>query len=236
MPRARCRARRIEQLPQLPPPGGDAPSAVPRTCRCAVEAPPAASSTSASRSIWSPANFVRRREGRPQPPTSIWWATYSASSFAQRRHRDDRRGDPSRPFGRSARTTFRPSRCTTTCSTNGLGSSTCTTGPRAWSQSRPAAPAGFHSSARNCPSRDQPLTDAPLRRTIGVTRVRQVVVALSRDVAPGYVGPRSQAQSDHAPASTASSRGSAFGWRWTSRPRDYLPKSRRACTSSWPRH
>jgi hypothetical protein len=154
----------------------------------------------------------------------------------QRRHRDDRRRDPSRPFGRCARTTSRPSRCTTTCSTNGLGSSTCTTGPRAWSQSRPAAPAGFHSSARNCPSRDQPLTDAPLRRTIGVTRVRQVVVALSRDVAPGYVGPRSQAQSDHAPASTASSRGSAFGWRWTSRPRDYLPKSRRACTSSWPRH
>jgi hypothetical protein len=67
-------------------------------------------------------------------------------------------------------------------STNGLGSSTCTTGPRAMEPvSPPAAPAGFRSSARNCPSRDQPLTDAPLRRTIGVTRVRQVVVTLSRD-------------------------------------------------------
>jgi hypothetical protein len=45
----------------------------------------------------------------------------------------------------------------------------------------PGGSGGFHSSARNCPSRDQPLTDAPLRRTIGVTRVRQVVVTLSRD-------------------------------------------------------
>ena len=34
--------------------------------------------------------FVRRREGRPQPPTSIWWAMDSASSFTQPRSAEPR--------------------------------------------------------------------------------------------------------------------------------------------------